>query len=640
MKYLLRCLFVMLAAAIAGPVSAARYIETPSLAADVAAGRLPPVGERLPENPRVINLTENGRVPGRHGGTIRMLVGKQKDIRLIPYYSYSRLVGYNQKLEIVPDILESFDVREGRIFTFRIRKGHKWSDGQPLTSEDFRYAWEDVISHPRLSRGGYRQSLLVNGKPPVFEVIDKYTVRYSWDAPNPDFLPALASPSPIYLALPAHYLKQFHARYRDKAELNRQAAAERMKDWVSLHIRKARMKKAENPDLPTLDAWVNTIAPPSKVFIFKRNPYFHRVDENGRQLPYVDAIQITTGSKQLIAAKVAAGESDLQARNLTFDDYTNLKNGEKRNNYKVLLWRTGSGSTMAIYPNLNVKDKVWQKVVRDARFRRALSLAISRHEINQVFFYGLARESADTVLPESPLYEKKFQMAWTKFNPGLANRLLDEMGLARKKKDGLRYLPDGRPAEIIVETAGESTQQSDILELITDYWRAIGIKLIIKNSQREVLRRRAIAGLTMMSVWPGMDNGLAAPEMNPGELVPTSSSQLQWPQWGLYGESGGRKGERPDLEACKLLIKYANGWLRADSPGQKAEAWREMLQLYTDQVFSIGTVNGVPQPIVVSNRLRNVPEKGIYAFAPTSFFGIYMPDTFWFDDTPAGEKPE
>ena len=634
MRAVCLCL-VAIALALASPVARAlNYIETPSLAADVAAGKLPPVAGRLPDNPRVINLAARGRKPGRHGGTLRMLVGKQKDIRLIPYYSYSRLVGYTQDLEIVPDILESYNVSEGRIFTFKIRKGHKWSDGHPFTSEDFRYVWEDVFSHPRLSRGGLRQSLLVNGKGPRFEVIDTYTVRYTWDAPNPDFLPALAAPSPLYLALPAHYLKQFHIKYRDAKELKKLVARERLKDWVRLHLRKARMKKAENPDLPVLDAWVNTIAPPSKVFIFRRNPFYHRVDENGRQLPYIDKIQITTGSKQLIAAKVAAGESDFQARNLTFEDYTHLKAGEKRNNYKVLLWRSGSGSTMSIYPNLNVKDKVWRKVLRDVRFRRALSLAISRHEINQIFFFGLARESADTVLPESPLFEPQFESAWSNYDPALANRLLDEMGLRRKNKGGYRLLPDGRIAEIIVETAGESTQQSDILELITDYWRAIGIKLITKNSQREVLRRRAIAGLTQMSVWPGMDNGLAAPQMNPSDLIPSSSSQLQWPQWGIYGESGGRKGERPDLAACLLLLKHANGWKMADGPGQKAEAWREMLQIYTDQVFSIGTVNGVPQPIVVSNHLQNVPEKGIYAFSPTSYFGIYMPDTFWLDNQP------
>ena len=613
------------------PLAALDLKETPVFLDEVNARRMPSVDQRLPLQPRVIDLQSLGRRPGEHGGTIRMLVGKQKDIRLIPYYSYTRLVGYDHELKLVPDVLESFRVKEGRIFTFKLRRGHKWSDGHPFTAEDFRYVWRDMFEHPDLSRGGLSQFLLVNGEGPQFDVLDEVTVRYSWTEPNPNFLPALAAANPLYLALPAHYLKQFHASYQDAARLAEMVATERVKNWHSLHIRKARMNKASNPELPVLDAWQNTVAPPSKLYLFKRNPYYHRVDENGRQLPYVDNIQITTVSKGLIPAKVAAGDVDLQARNLTFSDYTHLKEGEKRNDYRVFLWRTGSGSTLTLYPNLNNRDEIWRSVLRDVRFRRALSVAISRREINQVFYFGLARESANTVLPESPLFKEDLQNAWSQYDPELANRLLDEMGLERRKKRGYRHLPDGRLAEVIVETAGESTQQSDILELIADHWREVGIKLIIKNSQRDVLRRRARAGQTIMSVEGGLDNGLPSADMNPHELLPTSSSQLQWPQWGIYYETGGRKGIKVDLSACESMIDYSKEWAQADALQGKVKAWQRILQTYSDQVYSIGTVNGVPQPLVVSERLNNVPAEGIYAYEPMSFFGVYMPDTFWFD---------
>ncbi len=608
------------------------YVETPSLQKMVDAGKLPPVAMRLPVNPRVIDLQEQGKQPGVHGGTMRMLVGKQKDIRLIPYYSYSRLVGYDLDLNLVTDILEKFDVQEGRIFTFTLREGHKWSDGQPLSTEDFRYVWDDVFNNPLLARGGLSNSLLVNGKGPKFEVLDNRTVRYTWDQPNPNFLPALASPTPLYLALPAHYLKQFHADYQDSEKLAQMVESERVKNWKSLHIRKARMNKASNPDLPVLDAWKNTIAPPSKLYRFERNPFYHRVDHAGRQLPYIDAIQVTSVSKDLIAAKVSAGDVDLQARNLSFSDYTHLKEGEERGDYKVYLWRTGDGSSLALYPNLNCSDGVWRDVMQDVRFRRALSVAFSRYEINQIFYFGLATVSANTVLPESPLYEKDYQTAWTQHDPELANRLLDDMGLVRKHKNGTRQLPDGRPLQIIVETAGESTQQSDILELISDHWRDVGVELVIKNTQRDVLRRRAIAGETIMSVWHGLDNALPSADMNPHELLPTSGSQLQWPQWGIYEESSGRKGEKSTMNSCEAMIDHSRAWEQAQTLAEKNTVWKNILAINSDQVFSIGTVNGVPQPIVVSSRLQNVPEQGVYSFAPTSFFGVYMPDTFWFDN--------
>ncbi len=608
------------------------YIETPSLEAEVKAGTLPPVGQRLPDDPRVINLKAMGRKPGKHGGSIRMLMGKQKDIRNIPRYGYARLIGFNDKLELQADILKSYEVEDGRIFTLHLRKGHKWSDGHPFTSEDFRYMWEDVFNNKKLSRGGLRASMKVNGKGPVFEVLDKYTVRYSWDAPNPNFLPAIAATDPLYLAKPAHYLKQFHKKYQDKEVLKKLVAENRVKNWRKLHIRKGRFKRPYNPDLPTLDPWRNTVAPPSERYVFKRNPYFHRVDENGRQLPYTDAIIVSTGSTQLIPAKSGAGDSDLQGRFLNFDDYTHLKSGEKRNHYRVLLWRSGVGSAVALLPNLNVKDKTWRTTLRDVRFRRALSIAINRHEINQISFFGLARESADTILPQSPLFKPEYQNAWSHQDIEMANQLLDDMGLTSRGSQKYRLFPDGRTVEIIVETAGENTLQSDVLELIKDYWHEIGVKLIIRNSQRDVLRRRAIAGLTVMSVWSGLDNAMASPDMSPRELAPTGQSQLQWPQWGNYVVSEGRKGEKPDLPEVKKLEKLFQLWQSATTTAQRRKIWHEMLHIYTDQVFTIGIVNGSLIPIVASDKLQNIPDKAVYSYSPTSYFGVYMPDTFWYLD--------
>ena len=133
---------------------------------------------------------------------------------------------------IVPDILESIDVKDERVFTMKLRKGHRWSDGQPFTAEDFRYFWEDVANNKELSPTGPPSDLLVDGEPPKVEVLDKQTVRYSWSKPNPDFLPRMAGASPLFIFRPAHYLKQFHSKYDEKvaeaeAERQRRSAAGR-----------------------------------------------------------------------------------------------------------------------------------------------------------------------------------------------------------------------------------------------------------------------------------------------------------------------------------------------------------------------------------------------------------------------------
>ncbi|MCH8238845.1 MAG: ABC transporter substrate-binding protein, partial [Proteobacteria bacterium] len=414
---------------------ASEFKETPSLAELVAAGKLPPVAKRLPAEPRVINLPELGLKPGRHGGRMRLLMGKQKDIRMMTVYGYARLAGYDRNLNLVPDIVKSYDVKEGRIFTFRLRKGHKWSDGHPFTSADFAYYWNDVANNRELSRSGPRASMLVDGKPPVFEVIDETTVRYTWDKPNANFLFALSGGRPLYIYMPAHYLKQFHMSYQNPAKLAEMVKAASVRNWVSLHIRNGRQYRQENPALPTLQPWMNTTTSPSQRYIFRRNPYYHRVDAAGRQLPYIDEVVLSMGSSKIIPAKTGSGEADLQARYLRFDHYTFLKESEKRQDFNVRLWRIARGSQVALFPNLNARDPNWRKLIQDVRFRRALSLAIDRREINQVVYYGLIRESANTVLPESPLFRPAYQHAWARYDIKTANELLDDIGLTRRNSN-------------------------------------------------------------------------------------------------------------------------------------------------------------------------------------------------------------
>ena len=616
-------IFLLLLLAFSG-AGVAQNSEPPMLRLDVSQGKLPPLEKRLPQPPLVVN-TES---PGKHGGTLNSLVGRSRDTRLLVVYGYARLVGYDRNLELVPDLLESYEVREGRIFTLKLRKGHRWSDGQPFTTEDFRYYWEDVANNKELSPAGPPRDLLVDGQPPLFEVLSDTVVRYTWQKPNPHFLPRQAGASPLFIYRPAHYLKPFHKKYSEKV---RKAEAEgtAKRRWSAVHNRADNLYESDNPDLPTLQPWMNTTKPPADRFVAVRNPYFHRVDQNGLQLPYIDRFVLAVADPKLIPAKTGSGEADLQARDVNFNNYTFLKQGEKQNGYRTLLWRPGKGAHFALFPNLNVNDPVWRALLRDVRFRRALSLAIDRSLVNQVLYFGLAIESNNTVLPQSPLFREAYRDRWARYDRKQAARLLDEIGLKRGK-DGVRRLPDGRPLEIIVETAGESTEQTDVLELIRETWREVGIKLFSKPSQREAFRNRVFAGETVMSVWSGLENGLATPDSSPDELAPTNQTQLQWPKFGQHFETGGKSGEAVDIAEVKELDRLYRAWSEAKTRGDRERAWHAMLELHAEQQFVIGVVSGVPQPVVARDTLANVPERGFYNWDPGAFFGIYHPDTFWF----------
>jgi len=605
--------------------------EPPYFKADVEAGKLPPVAKRLPQTPLVVDVTRSDWELGRYGGELRTLLAKDRDIRMMVVYGYSRLVGYDESLNLVPDVLDRVDNIDSRVFTLHLRPGHKWSDGQPFTSADFRYFWDDVAHNPDLSPFGLPPILKVRDKGPKFEVLSETAVRFTWDEPNPQFLPALAGPSPLYIYRPAHYLRQFHAKYIGVDKATAQAKEAGSRSWAGYHQKKDEQFRFDNPDLPTLEPWINTTPLPSTRFVLVRNPYFHRVDRAGRQLPYIDRVIVNITDGKLIPAKAGTGDVDLQARDLRFDNYTFLKENAKRNRYRVLLWEKGIGSQIALYPNLNVDDPAWRTLVRDVRFRRALSLGIDRHEVNEVVYFGLAKESANTVLERSPLFKPEFRSAWAKYDVKAANALLDELGLKNRDKQGLRLLPDGRPMEIIVDTAGESTEETDVLELVRDSWRKLGIALFSRPSVREVFRKRVYSGKSLMTIWSGLNNGIPTADMSPNELAPTTQEQLQWPMWGQYYENSHKGGEAPASPEAQELVNLYEAWRKSGSVSERAQIWERMLEIHAQQVFTIGIVSQALQPIVARNQLRNVPAKGLYSWDPGSYFGMYHPDTFWLE---------
>ena len=175
-----------------------------------------------------------------------------------------------------------------------------------------------------------------------------------------------------------------------------------------------------------------------------------------------------------------------------------------------------------------------------------------------------------------------------------------------------------------------------MLELIRDTWRQIGVRMFIKPTRREVLRRRAKAGMTVMSIWFGLGNGLAGPDTPPGDLAPTRDDQLQWPKWGFDAVTSRLKPENIDLAPVRRLVELNSEWIGTGDKTRRIEIWHEMLEIWADQALSIGLVSGVLQPVCVRTDLRNVPDKAVYNWEPGAHFGVYRPDTFWF--AKAGEK--
>jgi peptide/nickel transport system substrate-binding protein len=608
------------------PVAAPAAPEVPALAARVASGEVPPVARRLPERPLVVP-TEPGAT---YGGELRMLIGTPKDLKLCFVYGYARLVRFDRQYQLAPDLAERVDVREGgRSFTIVLRRGHRWSDGQPFTSADFQYWWEHVANNEELSPGGPPPLLLVDGEAPRVSFPDAWTVQYRWSKPNNIFLLDQASASPTVLYRPAHYLRQFHKAFTDAEKLKKMARAERRRNWAALHNKRDAMYVMDNPELPTLQPWKPTVGPPAMVYAAERNPFFHRVDQQGRQLPYIDRLTLILADKAVISVKASTGEADLQARYLSFDQVTFLRRNEQQAGYRVFLWDTGIPSSVAIYPNLTTMDEAMRPLLLDRRFRHALSLGINRDEINKILYYGFGVVGQNTVL-RSPVAQEDPRLAYARYDPREANRLLDAMGLTARDGKGYRLRPDGHRLDLIVETSGESSEHTDVLELVREMWGDLGIELLVRPSQLEVFRRRVFSGEAVMSAYNGnFGFGFPTVAMNPDWLAPVSTQHLQWSRWGAYYEAKGKQGEAPSLPSARRLVQLYDRWLVSADRAEQGRVWAEMLDINAEEVFTIGIVGGALQPVVVRNGLRGLPERGIYAWDPGAHFGIYNPETFY-----------
>lgn len=625
-------LFGLASGLLVAPASAS---ESPLLAPLVDSGALPAKAERLPKQPLVADLLERKRTIGQYGGDIRTLVAKPRDLRYVTVMGYTRLVGYDEAINLEPDILLDIINESDCSFTFVLREGHCWSDGSPFTTEDFRFYWEDVALNPELNPAGPPRFLVVGGERPKVEVLDVTHIRYRWSKPNPGFLPWLANPRPDWIYSPAHYLKKFHAKYADPARLAQRAKDREMASWATLYNKLDDPYEASNPEMPTLDPWRVITKAPAQQFIFERNPYFHRVDPKGRQLPYVDRIVADVASTGLFATKANAGEVDLLFRGITTGDIPMLKGGEAWHNYRTLAWPIAKGSAFALYPHLTCNDPVWRALNRDVRFRRALSLSIDRHVLNNTLWFRRGIEGNNTVVPASALYSEEDRKAWATFDPKLANHLFDEVGLDKREASGTRFLPDGRVAELIVEVGSENNDIVDALQITSEFWQDVGIKMVIKPEDGGALNMRAFAGETVMVAGSGFDLALATAVMPPSELAPIRQDNMAWPKWGQYFETSGAAGESVDMPEAQQLLDLYHQWMSATTLNEKTGIWRRMLSIHADQQFSIGTVQGALQPIVVTKTLQNIPKTAIFSWEPTALLGAYRVDEFYYEQKTA-----
>ena len=628
-------LALLLAVALAlGTAFAQEYSQAPSLDARVESGELPPVDERLPDDPLVVEVVDE---IGQYGGTLRRAFIGPADANNYVRVVYDALVRFNSDgSEIVPHLVSSWEHSDDyHEWTLHLRPGAKWSDGDDFTADDLMFWYEAVLLNEDLMPSTPTWVQNSDGSPVTMEKVDDYTVRYTFDFPNTLFLTELTfrdgADRTLAAFLPSHYLQQFHPDYVDQAEIDRLVEEAGVSDWTQMFMTRA--TPPDNPDRPTMAAWVpheSTVS--DQVFTIRRNPYYIGVDPEGNQLPYIDEVQFRFfADVEALNFAAVAGELDFQARHIQMTNYPVLVENGDRSNYHVITWPSFGGSDAAIWFNQNYMiDEALGELLATRDFRIALSHAIDREEIRQSAFLGLGEIRQTVPAPWHPYYPgDEAATRYTEYDPELANQMLDELGLERGA-DGMRTLPNGDPLRLEISVVPAFGPWPDVAQLTAADWEAVGVQTDVQVRERTAHFTMRDSNELMIEVWnedttafPFTGNPKVDPRSDPATIFAVENR--------TWLETDGEQGIEPTGGIARI-VEIIDEAKTVGTEEQIALA-KELFTLTSTEAYSLGTVGLTPMiqgVVVVNDDLQNVPELVANDW-PLRTPGDARPEQFFFD---------
>jgi len=615
------------------------FKESPLLAEQVKAGKLPPVDQRLPEQPLVLQPTNE---VGTYGGTWRMAFTGPADKQNMERHNHDHLLYWDAKVEtVVPNVAQGWDVQDGgKTIVIKLRKGMKWSDGQPFTADDIMFWYQDMYLNEELN-ATKAAFMAIGGRQGTVQKIDDYNVAFKFDQPYYMFIDQIASLGvaghmtegwhAMGLWAPKHYMMQFHPKYADKAELDLQAKAAGFDNWA-LYF-KNRNDTSHNVDCPTTAPWKYATPITGPTTVGERNPYYFAVDTAGNQLPYIDKITWGLAENLEIAnLRAIAGEYDLQVRHMDIAKLPAFKENEQKQNYTVGFWKWLHGSDAGFFVNQNFDaDPEIAKWLTNKDFRIALSLGIDRDQLNEVFWLGQG-EPGGPAPAENTLFSAGpgSRKLHSTLDPKQANDILDKLGLV-KGPDGIRQRTDGKGALILtVTTVGAAfVNWTGIAEMVSQHWlKNIGIKANVEQLERNLHTQRLNANELQIRVWSndGSDN----PFTYPPHAMAFSQDSGIGPESGKWFQSGGSAGRKPEGDLLKQLEDFEKA---KGVPAEERRALgQDISKLMAENVWIIGTVGVSPALlgiVIKKNNMANVPDQ-VVGSTPGQTPGNARPEQFYF----------
>jgi peptide/nickel transport system substrate-binding protein len=603
-----------------------KFNEAPSL----AGSGLPPVDERLPQNPLVLSPIHG---IGEYGGTMQICHSSLGNWWHEAQYGHSPLRWIDDGLGIAPGMVEEWESNaDASEWTLYFRKGLKWSDGVDCTVDDVMYWWNDLVLNSEHSDAppDFGQAA---GELAEFIKVDDYTLKIKYVAPSPLTEGRLAmwvnaGIGPRWIA-PRHYLEQFHPTYNS--------------DNKDFELHDEKMLFRENPECPTLTSWMCGKFEPGLSRTWVRNPYYYAVDTAGNQLPYIDGMEETmVADKETQVLTVLNGALDFVphgASSIRLGDLATILDGADAGNYHVELWDCGGGTGPCWFFNNDNPDDALRELHRNPTFKQAVSHCIDREMVQKIMYYGYGELTTGTHSPKcreftfsaegQKVYEEH-RDAYKAYDIEKAKTMLDEIGMVDVDGDGWRERPDGEPYELRVDyPASESAINIQILELVAPGWEAAGLKVVLNPMAPGDFDTMWQAGQGNFRYPWGVGDG---PNhlLYPSWLVPNEPARWS-PLSGRRLMFVGTDREDTELDKSpwdrdpprfssterdligepvwKLQEIYEAAVIEPDELKRHSMVW-DMIRVHIDDgPFFIGTVANEPLPIIISNDLINVPAR-------------------------------
>ncbi|MDO5327994.1 MAG: ABC transporter substrate-binding protein [Clostridia bacterium] len=637
--------------------------ESPVLAEKVAAGELPALEARIPTDPYVESDNDPEETPV-FGGTLRTNNG---GLWYFGMHGEEPLFRLESDGTVSPNVAKGYDLSEdGLTYTIYLRDGMKWSDGTPFTATDCVYYYNYVLvtkvdpetgtvswSNTTKKYNWYMSTDPADGllKPAQVRYVDDTTFTITLYSPKPTLLQAICidnkwmfCPKDWYKDIMAVNMEEPHWSGESDLKLIGGEGLKTVTEEEALANAKARSELYDFSDYsklcdqlgyrywqyvgrPTLRPWVNTSALTETTLVFERNPYFWKVDADGRQLPYIDKIEYIKMDEGLHAQEIMAGHIDFVGFGSA--DLATYLAGSKGGVFSIKSFASTSWASDGLQLNQAYKDPQYRALFANIDFRHALSIAVDREEMNEILTNGL-NDVCQAAAPQgNGDYIEGAPEKWTEYDIDAANALLDGIeGISKElNADGYRTFVggenDGKPVHLEIDTTGTEMQAQGVA-LLTQFYKQIGI-LVSEHANTDGSKRseRYYIGDEVMVAWEGIGsfNVMLRPDSMAANRTNTAfvgKYGLEFPE-PLIPEAGSPMEEL--INATKALVT-------ASTIEELQAAATRIVRSHYENTWVIGFLNTASNYMAFNNRVHNVPDGYTYC-DELRFLGFGKPYT-WF----------